>query len=80
VVPLWSADLVELLGGHQSPNVWRPDDRAWCVSTEIDLAWTYVGGSRTAIDDVLSEPRLEALRASPTGRFTYDADGRNAAL
>jgi hypothetical protein len=61
------------------PNVWRPDDRAG-VSTEIDLAWTYVGGSRTAIDDVLSEPRLEALRASPTGRFTYDADGRNAAL
>jgi hypothetical protein len=33
-----------------------------------------------AIDDVLSEPRLEALCASPTDRFTYDADGRNAAL
>jgi hypothetical protein len=48
-----------------SPNLWWPDDRAWCVATEIDLAWTYVGGSAALISDVLANPRLEAQPASP---------------
>jgi hypothetical protein len=26
------------------PNPWWPEDRAWCVATEIDLPYTYVGG------------------------------------
>lgn len=48
-----------------SPNLWWPDDRAWCVATEIDLAWTYLGGSAALIGDVLANPRLEAQPASP---------------
>ena len=50
--------------GH-SPNLWWPDDRAWCVATEIDLAWTYVGGSAALIDDVLASAALEAQPVSP---------------
>ena len=26
----------------QSANLWWPEDRAWCVASEIDLPWTYV--------------------------------------
>jgi hypothetical protein len=26
------------------PNIWWPADRTWCVATEIDYRWTYVGG------------------------------------
>ena len=48
-----------------SPNLWWPDDRAWCVATEIDLAWTYVGGSGALISDVLASPSLEAQPAAP---------------
>ena len=48
-----------------SPNLWWPDDRAWCVATEIDLAWTYVGGRAALISDVLANPRVEAQPASP---------------
>ena len=48
-----------------SPNLWWPDDRAWCVATEIDLAWTYVGGTGKLISDALANPRLEAQPASP---------------
>ncbi len=55
------------------------DDRAWCVATEIDFAWTYVGGSAAAIRAVLADPRLEALRAKLTDRFTRDSDVLNAA-
>ncbi|MDE3139662.1 MAG: hypothetical protein KGL05_07500 [Acidobacteriota bacterium] len=49
----------------QSPNLWWPDDRSWCVASEIDLAWTYVAGSKSLIDELLSNPRIEALEASP---------------
>jgi len=49
----------------QTPNLWWPADRAWCVASEIDLAWSYVGGSAELIEELVSEPRLEALPAVP---------------
>jgi len=45
----------------QSANIWWPGDVAWCVATEIDFCWTYVGASRQCIDRVIADPRLEAL-------------------
>ena len=38
---------------YQPPNIWWPDDRAWCVSSEIDLDTTLVGASRQCIDRIL---------------------------
>ena len=32
----------------QSPNLWWPHDRAWCVASEIDVRSTYVGGTQAA--------------------------------
>ena len=26
--------------------MWWPDDRAWFVSTQVDYAWTYIGGAQ----------------------------------
>ncbi|MGQ0680726.1 MAG: hypothetical protein ACT4OM_13920 [Actinomycetota bacterium] len=47
----------------QSPNIWWPEDRAWCVATEIDLQWTYVGGSADCIEEVVSSSAaLEAFK------------------
>jgi hypothetical protein len=46
----------------QSPSLWWPDDRAWCVSTEIDDYSTFVGGSDACIKAVLGERGLEAMR------------------
>jgi hypothetical protein len=45
----------------QSPNLWWPEDRAWIVATEVDYAWTYVGGSQKLIDNVVSDDLLEAM-------------------
>jgi hypothetical protein len=47
----------------QSPNLFWPDDQAWCVAAEIDLDSTFVGGSVALIDDLLTDGRLEALPA-----------------
>jgi len=47
-------------GWLQGPNLWWPDDRSCCVASEIDLPWTYVGGSEALISDVLGDTRLGA--------------------
>jgi hypothetical protein len=52
-------------GSHKTANLWWPEDRAWCVASEIDLRWTYVGGSRELIERVLGDQRLEALPVTP---------------
>ena len=69
----------ELLRG-QSANLWWPEDRAWCVSTEIDFAWTYVGGTEAAVAEVLAGSTLEALPARLTDGVTWQSDALNAAL
>jgi hypothetical protein len=55
---------------EQSPTLWWPDDRAWCVASEIDFHSTCVGGSRRLIDRLLGDPRLEALEVAVTDRVT----------
>jgi hypothetical protein len=64
----------------QSPNLWWPEDLAWVVATEIDYAWTYVGGSRALIDGLLADPRLEALSAQLSDKPFFDSDVINYAL
>jgi hypothetical protein len=49
----------------QCANLCWPADRAWCVASEIDLPWTYVGGPRGLIDAILADGRIEALPALP---------------
>jgi hypothetical protein len=50
---------------YRSANMWWPDDRAWCVSSEIDFSWTYVGGSRDCVAEIVSDPSLEAYALTP---------------
>jgi hypothetical protein len=49
----------------QTPSLWWPADRTWCVASEVDLCWTYVGGPAQLIDELLADPALEALPAVP---------------
>jgi hypothetical protein len=46
----------------QSPNLWWPQDRSWIVVTEIDYAWTYVGGSKELINELCSDAIIEAMQ------------------
>jgi hypothetical protein len=52
-----------VVASYQSASIWWPDDRAWCVATEVDFDWTYVGGSKECIAAILGSPDLEALPA-----------------
>lgn len=55
----------------QSPNLWWPEDRAWCVASEIDLPSTYLAGTQALVQAVLHDGRLEAVPASIADRIHH---------
>jgi hypothetical protein len=65
-------------GWQDGPNLWWPDDRSWCVASEIDLPHTYVGGSTKLIEQILAHPLLEALPATLHQGITADSDSVNS--
>lgn len=66
-----------MTSSYQSASIWWPEDRAWCVATEIDFDWTYVGGSTECIAAVLASPDLEALPARLSDGVSYASDPIN---
>ncbi len=54
---------------RRAPQWWWPEDRQWFVATEIDFPWSYVGGSVSLIDSLVSDSNLEAIRADPSWRW-----------
>jgi hypothetical protein len=48
-------------GRWQTPHLWFPDDRAWCVGTQIDDHATHVAGASELIERLLGSDRLETL-------------------
>ena len=75
---LFSGPIAKAVGWQDGPNIWWPDDRAWCVASEIDFAYTYVGGSKELIEEILDDPALEALAAGIGDGITYDSDKVNS--
>jgi hypothetical protein len=65
-------------GWEDGPNLWWPSDRSWCVASEIDFPYTYVGGSRSLIEEVVAHPLLEALTATASDGITADSDKINS--
>jgi hypothetical protein len=75
---LFRAPVAEALGWEDGPNLWWPDDRAWCVASEIDFPYTYVGGSQELIDAVVEHPAIEALPAKLTDGIIHSSDTVNS--
>ena len=63
--------------GHTGPSLWWPDDRTWCVATDIDFCWTYVAGSEACVHTLLEHPDLEALPTRPEHRGDMHSDTIN---
>lgn len=74
--PLWHHDepTAAFHPLNRTASIWWPQDRAWCVVSEIDFAWTYVGGTEACVRAVLEDPRIEALPARPTDRADVHGD------
>ena len=71
--------VLELLDEGQpidGPNLWWPEDQAWCCATDIDDFSTYVGGSRPCIGEILASC-LETFGISSDARIDRQADTIN---
>jgi hypothetical protein len=66
-------EITALVDG-QSPNLWWPRDRAWCVATEIDLKSTHVGANRGCAERMTSTPGVEAYRISSDSGIDWLSD------
>ena len=53
----------------QSANLVWPEDRSWCLATEIDGECTLVAGSRELICSIRDEPSLEVQTVRPEDRL-----------
>lgn len=60
-----------------SPNMWWPEDCAWCVSTDIDLDSTYIGAGEGCIEALTEDARFEALGTAPDAPVYMAADTLN---
>ena len=45
----------------ESPDIWWPRDRAWCITTDVDMPPTFGGLSAKGIDELFVHPALEIL-------------------
>ena len=75
---LFKGSVAQAQGWEDGPNLWWPEDRAWCVASEIDFPYTYVGGSKALIDDILRHPDLEALPATVEDGVNANSDKINS--
>jgi hypothetical protein len=75
---LFKGSVVRARGWEDGPNLWWPEDRAWCVASEIDFPYTYVGGSKALIDDILRHPDLESMPATVEDGVNASSDKINS--
>ena len=62
---------------RQSPNLLWPDDRSWCLATEVDLDSTLVAGPAPLVDALVASKALEAHRVPPEGDLSTTGDHLN---
>lgn len=62
----------------KAAGMWWPKDRAWCVATEVDMMWTYIGGTGACISEILANNKLEAWKATTDDRADINGDRINA--
>ncbi len=75
---LFRGPLAKAEGWEDGPNLWWPDDRTWCVASEIDHPYTHVGGPSELIDEIVRHPDLEALPVTADQDITAASDKINS--
>lgn len=73
------ATALKIVGPHfpgwvQSPNLFWPADREWCVASEIDFDSTLVAGTPELVDAILQAPTLDSWPIGPDDSMAADAD------
>jgi hypothetical protein len=61
----------------RSPSQWWPQDRAWCVASEIDFDSTLVAGSLDLVTELVAHAGIEAFQVAPDDDLSLHGDRIN---
>jgi hypothetical protein len=56
------------------PNLFWPEDHAWCVASEIDYDSTLIGGTTELVHAIIDDPTFDAWPVQPDDSLAADAD------
>ena len=62
---------------EQSPSLWWPGDRAWCIATDVDHLNTYIAAGQACVQAMLDEPSLETWPVDYTDRIDVTSGTAN---
>ncbi len=69
---LYTGDITGVLAFHnaiqQPPNIWWPEDKAWCIASDIDSHDTFIGASDSHIKAIAATLETEPINL--TDRFS----------
>jgi hypothetical protein len=65
------------IGWPESASLWWPDDRSWCVATDIDLMSTYIGARTQCVEALLGDETLEAYLVTVDQTVHWQSDTIN---
>jgi hypothetical protein len=77
LVPACFSEYLRVFHPPRSPNLWWPQDHAWCVATDVDLKTTCIGADRSCAQELISLPGVEAALVSPTLGIDWLSDALN---
>jgi hypothetical protein len=61
-------------GFDAAPSYVWPDDRAWCLTRDIDWYWAYTAGTTRCVDDIVATHVLDAYVTEPSNRAQSGMD------
>jgi hypothetical protein len=63
-----------------SPEYLWPSDRSWCLCSDFDSEFTFVGGPQELISAILASGELETFQITPQTRVDYFVPMPNSPL
>jgi hypothetical protein len=59
------SDLINKPGVKDNPTAIFPENKEWCIVSDFDLAFTYVGGTKQLIDKITNTNEFDIFRIEP---------------
>lgn len=60
--------------GYKSPSLWWPQDRSWCVASDVDLQSTYLGATAECVGQLIDDGELKISEVAADQSVAMDAD------
>lgn len=57
---------------RENPTAIYPDNKEWCIVTDYDLSFTYIGGTKEFIDRIASNKKFDIYRIDPKFKEKID--------